>query len=114
MPAGFRFRTAEMSQRLLFLFCRHFRSLAGIEADENDIIVAAGIKREHAQNANDALLDLLAKHGAAIVDESEDHRFLAEIITKLDAAPGFVAKGKVQGHLPVEQWFESHVPQSRG
>ena len=37
MPAGIGFRTAEMSQRFLFLFGGHVRSLAGIEADENNI-----------------------------------------------------------------------------
>ncbi len=112
MPAGIRFRAAEMSQRFLFLFRRHLRSLAGIEADENDIVVAAGIKREHAQDANDALFDLIAEHGAAIVDKSEDHRFLAEVIAEPDAAAGFVAEGEVQRHLPVKRRFETHVAQS--
>src|SRR5258706_16362330 len=63
MPAGIRFRAAEMSQRLLFLFRGHLRSLACVKADENNFVVAAGIEAEHAESADDALLDLIAKHG---------------------------------------------------
>src|SRR5258708_20840628 len=103
MPAGIRFRAAEMNQRLLFLFSSHLRRLAGIEADENNFVVAPGIEREHTQHADDALFDLIAKHGAAVVDESEDHRLLPEILAKLNAAAGFVAEREVQRHWPVER-----------
>jgi len=103
-----------MKQRLLFLFCSHFRRLARIEAHENNFIVAPGIEREHAQYADDALLDLIAKHRAVVIDECEDHRLLPEILAELNAAPGFVAEGEVQRHWPVERRLESHALQSRG
>src|ERR1700720_4990574 len=71
MPAGVRLRAAEMGQSLLFLFGGHLRRFAGIEADENNLIVASGIEREHAQHTDDALLDLIAKHRAAVINEGE-------------------------------------------
>src|SRR6202165_6263580 len=113
MPSGTRFRTTEMIQRLLFLFCSHFRRLARIKAHENNFIVAPGIEGEHAQYADDALLDLIAKHRAVVIDECEDHRLLPEILAELNAAAGFVAEGEVQRHWPVERGLESHVLQNR-
>src|SRR5207302_3260897 len=61
MPAGIRFGAAEMSQRFLFLFGGHLRRFAAIEADENNFVVAPGVEGEHAQHADDALFDLIAK-----------------------------------------------------
>ncbi len=113
MPAGIRLRAAEMNEGFLFLFRGHVRRFAGIEADENNIIVAAGIEAEHAERADHALLDLIAEHRAAVVDEREDHRLLlAEIVAELHAAAGFVAEREVQGHGTVERWFETDVLQS--
>src|SRR5438128_5215420 len=113
MPAGIRLRAAEMSQSLLFLFCGHLRSFAGIKADENDIVVAAGVEGKHAQHANNALLDLIAKHGAAVVDKGENHRLLPfEIAAELNGAAGFVAESEVQRHLPVQRRFESDIAQN--
>src|SRR5439155_23150791 len=114
MPAGIRLRTAEMNEGLLFLFGGHFGSFARIKADENDVVVAARIETEHAQRADDALLDLIAKHGTAVVDEGEDHRLLlSEIVAELNAAAGLVAETKIQWHLATEAGFESHALQSR-
>jgi len=77
MPAGIRLRAAESERAaFLFLFGSHLRRFAGIKADENNFVVAPGIEGKHAQDTDDALLDLIAKHGAAVVDESEDHRLL--------------------------------------
>jgi len=63
MPAGIGFPAAEMSQRLLFLSA----AISGVsresEADGNNFVSRAGIEREHAQHADDALFDLIAKHG---------------------------------------------------
>ncbi len=101
-----------MDERLLFLFRSHLRGFAGIEADENNFVVAPGIERKHAQCANDALFDLIAKHGAAVVYEGEDHGLLlAEVIAKLDTATSFVAEREVQRHGPVERRLETHVLQ---
>src|SRR6266478_3000060 len=113
MPAGIRFRAAEMSQRLLFLFRGHLRGLAGVKADENDVVVTAGIEAEHAKSADNALLDLIAKHGAAVVDKGEDHRLLlAEIVAELNGAAGFVAEREIQRHWRVERRLEADVLQN--
>src|SRR5258708_39615021 len=109
MPAGIRFRAAEMSKRFLFLFCSHVRSLAGIEADENNFVVAPRIEREHAQYADDALFDLIAKHGTTVVNEGENHRPLPEILAESNLTAGFVAESEVQGHLAIERRFGSGV-----
>src|SRR5438094_9506670 len=104
MPAGIGFRTAEMSERLLFLFGGHLRSFAGIEADKNNFIIATGIEREHSQHADHTLFDLIAKHGAAVINEGQDHRLLLlEIVPELNAAAGLVTEGEVQRHLPVKR-----------
>src|SRR5213594_2947911 len=66
----------QMSERLLFLFGGHLRSFAGIEADKNNFIIATGIEREHSQHADHTLFDLIAKHGAAVINEGQDHRLL--------------------------------------
>src|SRR5467141_4599346 len=115
MPAGIGFRAAEMSQRLLFLFGSHFRRLTRIEADENNFVVSPGIEREHSQHADDALFDLIAKHGAAVIDEGEDHwLLLPEIVAKLNAAASFVTEGEVERHWTVERRLEPDVLQNRG
>src|SRR5207302_6800940 len=103
-----------MSERLLFLFGGHLRSFAGIEADKNNFIIATGIEREHSQHADHTLFDLIAKHGAAVIDEGENYRFLAEVVAELNAAAGLVTEGEVQRHLPVKRRFEPHVLQNRG
>src|SRR5260370_24575505 len=104
-----------MSERLLFLFGGHLRSFAGIEADENNFVIAPGIEREHSQHADDALFDLIAKHGAAVIDEGEDHwLLLAEIVAKLNAAASFVTEGDVERHGTVERRLEPYVLQNRG
>src|SRR5260370_6826678 len=98
-----------MDQRLLFLFRSHLRRLAGIEADENNFIVAPGIEGQHAQHTDDALLDLVAEHGAAVIDEGEDHWLLPKIIAQLNAAAGFVKEREVQRHRSVERRPGSHL-----
>src|SRR5260370_17171311 len=102
-----------MNEGFLFLFRGHLGGFAGIEADENNFVVAPGIEGEHAERADDTLLDLIAQHGAAVVDEREDHRLLvSEIVAELNAAAGFVAEREVHRHWPVERRLESHVLQS--
>src|SRR4029077_7125292 len=112
MPAGIRFGAAEMSQRLLLLFRGHLRRLAGVKADENNFVVAAGIEADHPERADDALFDLIAKHGTTVINEGEDHRLLLpEVVAQLDAAAGFVAERKIQRHWRVKCRLESHVSQ---
>src|SRR6202521_1475612 len=88
MPAGSRLWTAEVREHGFFLFRSHAGRLARIEADENNLVVAAGIEREHSESADDSLLDLIAEHRAVVIDEGEAHRLLAEIIGTLAAGPG--------------------------
>src|SRR2546430_16946324 len=115
MPAGIGFRAAEMSHGLLFLFGGHTRSFARIEADKNNFVIAPRIEAEHAQHADNALLNLIAEHGTSVVNEGEDDRFLlTEIVAKSNAAAGFVAEREVQRHLPIERRLEPDVLQNRG
>src|SRR5207302_10893986 len=96
-----------MSERLLFLFDGHLRSFAGIEADKNNFIIATGIERAHSQHADHTLFDLLAKHGAAVIDEGHDHPLLlSEIVPTLNAAAGLVTDGPVPRPLTVKWLFE--------
>ena len=103
-----------MSQRFLFLLGGHLRRLAGIEADENNLVVAAGIEGEHAQHADDTLFHLIAEHRAAVINEGENYGLLPEILTEPNAAAGLVAEEELQRHRPVERRRKSDVLQSRG
>src|SRR5438445_9578567 len=113
MPARDGFRAAEMIESGLFLRCGHLGRFAGIEADENDFVVAAGIERKHAQSADDAHLNLVAQHRAIVINKGEDYGLLTEELAKLNAAAGFIPKMQVEGHLAVKRRLESHVAQSR-
>ncbi len=115
MPARGGFFTAEMIHRSGFLGCRHFRRVTIIKAHENHFIVAARIERKHPQRTNHALFQLGAQHRASVVHKRQQHRFLlVEILSQLNALPGFIRKRSVQRHLRIQFRPESHILQNRG
>src|SRR5215467_11865557 len=100
VPAGSRFGAAEMLEGRGLFGGGHFRSVAVVEADKDDIIVAAGIEGEHAQAADYTLFELGAKHRATVIDKREKHRFLVmEIAVESDALAVFVGESRVERHL---------------
>src|SRR5271169_2885935 len=111
MPAASRFGAAEMRHGRFFFLGGHVRTLARIEADENDLVVAAGIEGEHTQGADDALLGLVAEHGATVVHEREEYWLLREILAEHDIAASLIAERKIERQMRVERRFESNVLQ---
>ena len=114
MPARFGFAAAKAGE-CGFLFLRGpFRRITRIKTDEDHFVVAAGVEGKHAQRANHTLLHLIAEHGAAVIDERQDHGLPVKVVAKLDAAAGFVLERNVKGHLAAELGLEAHVLQSAG
>src|SRR6266849_861146 len=114
VPARSRLRTPEMGHRRFFLLKGHVGCLARIKAYENDLVVAAGIERKHAQRPDNALLHLIAEHGASVIDQRKDDRLLTEIFAELNIAAGLIAKGEVERQLRVELGLEADILQRGG
>src|SRR5579859_371828 len=113
MPAAGGLRTAKMSHGHFFFLGRHLRSLARVKADKNNFVIPAGIKRKHAEGADYSLLDLIAKHGATVVNERQEDRPLMEIITELDSAARLVAESEIQRKTRIELRIETYVSEHR-
>src|SRR5215469_15360699 len=77
-------------------------SVAVVKADEQDFVIAARIERKHPQRTNDALLYLIAQHGAVEVDEREDDGLLAEVTAEPDVAAGLVTERCIKRHLRIQ------------
>ena len=77
----------------LFLFLRSDRRrFARVKADKNDIVVPPWVEGEHTERADNTLFDQIAKHGAVVVDKSEDRRLPSKIVTQSDRATGLVTE----------------------
>ena len=75
---------------------------ARIEADEDHFVVAAGIERKHLQRADDALLDLIAEHRAAVIDKREEYRLARGNIRRVATSrPVSSRKCEVSGIWPL-------------
>src|SRR5437588_4317923 len=71
-----------VSLHKLCLLCGcHRRGLARIVADGKHVELVADIELEHPEGAFQSTKDFTAKHGALVVDEVEDHRLSAEVIS---------------------------------
>ena len=66
-----------------------------IEADGDDLEIAAGLQREHIQRARQAADHERAEHRAAVVREDEHDGASAEIIGKLHRRASLVAEEDV-------------------
>src|SRR5580700_3833179 len=114
MPAAGSCRAVEMSEDVFLFFRRHIGGFARIKTDEDHVVVAARRERKHAQRADDALFHLIAKHGAAVIDERQNNRTaVAKIVVELDALAGLVDERHVQRDLPVERRFKTNIAQRR-
>src|SRR5208283_3928144 len=80
MPSPLGTRAVVAPQKLLFLLRRRLRSVLRIEANGDDFEFFPDIELQHAQSAFQAAELFAAQYRAAIVDEVEDQRLLAEVI----------------------------------
>src|SRR5580704_13136083 len=113
VPACRRLRALKMSESRRFLLPCHIGRFARIEADEYDFVIRARIERKHLQRTDDALLDLIAEHRAAVVHERQQHWLAVEIIAERNVFPRFVLEAQRQRNLSIERRVKSHVAQSR-
>src|SRR5882762_5415180 len=100
-------------QKLLFLLRRQLGSVFGIEANGDDFEFLAYIELQHAQSAFQAGELFAAQHRAAVVDEVEDQRLLAEVIAQLHLAAQIVGKYEVRWNLLVQVLLNADILQSR-
>src|SRR6266852_5419481 len=93
-----------------FFFPRgHLWGFAGIEADEDHLVVAPGVKGKHFQRAHDTLLDLIAKHGATVIDQREQDGLVAEIVAKANLAAGLIPEAKIERQLSIQRRLKAYV-----
>ena len=87
----------------------------GIEADGDDFEVLAGIERDGLQAAGQAVQDLGAEHGAAVIDGRQDHRLAAlEEGGERNVAAGFVLEVEVERDLLIEPLIDADAYQRAG
>src|SRR5690348_5847518 len=113
VPAAGSLGTAKMSHGHFFFLSGHLRSLAWVKADEDNFVIPTGIEGKHAKGADYSLLDLIAKHGATVVNERQDDGPLMEIIAELDSAARFVAECEIQRQPRIELRLETDVSEHR-
>src|SRR5215470_2349556 len=109
MPPGNRLRAVEADKGSVLFLGSHLRRIARIEADENHFVVAAGIEGKHAQSAHHTHLNLVAQHGATVINEGQDDGLPSEKLAKLNVTAGFIAKMQIEGHLAVERRLEADI-----
>src|SRR5208282_5105583 len=112
MPSALGAGTVVPPQELLFLFRGDLGSIFGIEADGDDFEFLAYIELQNAQSAFQAGQLFAAQHGAAVVDEIEDQRLLAEVIAQFHLTAQIVSENEVGRNLLVQVLLNAYVLQS--
>src|SRR5579862_8756418 len=113
MPAISSAGAAVTPDELSFLFRRHLRGFFRIEAHGEDIEFSADVELQDAQRAFETAQHFAAEHWALVVNQVEDHRLLAEIVTQLNRLSGFIAEREVAGNGLVQMLLDTDVLQAR-
>src|SRR2546421_6003493 len=114
MPSRNRLRPVEAGEGSLLFLRGKLGRVVRIKANKNHFVVAAGVEGKHAQSADDAHLNLVAQHRAAVINEGQHHGLLlAEKLAKLNVAPGFVAEMQIERHLAIQRRLETDILQGR-
>src|ERR1700686_61582 len=111
MPAGGSFWAPKMRQRGILFLRGHVRGLAWVKADEDHFIIATRCKGQHAQRPYDALFHLITQYRAAVINKSQNHRLLLEIIAQPYVGAVFVDKRQIERDLRVKLRIKSDVLQ---
>src|SRR5713101_779910 len=111
MPPGHGFGAAEARHRRLLLLAGHVRGFARVEADEDNLVIPRWIEGDRLERGDDALLELIAEHRAAVIDEHQHDRLLPEIGRERNVAPVLVAERHVQRQASVELGIKSDTSQ---
>ena len=88
-------------------------SFVGIDAYAHHIEIPAQVEIHDVQRAGQTVEDLAAQHGAAVIDEREDHRTLVEVIAQRHKVSCLIAKMQIQGQLLVQVLINPHLLKNR-
>ena len=113
MPAGGGIGAAVAADVIFLLRCGHLGSLARIEAYGDHVELVADIKLYEAHGAGEAGQSFAAQHGAVVINQIQDERFAAEVITEPYGLSGFVAEGEIGRQLRVEMLLDTDVLKAR-
>ena len=114
VPAIGGFRMAVALEVFAFLGRGQISALAGIDADHDHVEVLAGNEVDHLQGAGEAVHLLGAEHGAAVVDQGQNRRPLAEVAAQGDLPAGIVSEGEAERQLLVEALGNADPVEERG
>src|SRR5262249_3823280 len=68
-----------------------------------------GIETQSAQGTFKTRKNLAAQHGAAVVNQAQDQRLLAEVVAQSDRLPGFIVKWQAQWKLLVQVLLNAYI-----
>src|ERR1700722_1648980 len=111
MPAGGGAGAAIAFYVVGFLCGGEFGSFSGIEADGNHVEFLPRVELQKAHGAGQSGERFAAEHRAAIVNEIENQRLPAEVVSQLDGLSGFVAESEIGRDLGVEVLIDADVLQ---
>src|SRR5205085_2843509 len=101
---------AFVALQVVCLLCGRKRGrLTRIEADGDDLEIAAWFERQHGERTGQAVEHLRAEHRAVVVHEREDDRSSAEIIGEVYGSAVRVDKRQVQRNRLVQSLIESDL-----
>ena len=89
-------------------------SLAGIDADGDDVEILADLERQLLGAVQKAVQHFRAQHRALVIDEREDDRLLSKELAQGDGVALLVAKGEVEGKGIAQLLIQPYVAQQRG
>jgi len=85
--------------------------LAGIDADNDDLEILAGVHLHHLQCAGQAVHLLRAEHGAVVIDQREDGGVFAEVVAQPHRVAMVVYKLGVQRQRAVQMLLHADLLQ---
>src|SRR5438270_8849148 len=78
---------------------RGFRRIFWIKAHGQNVELISSVEAEGAQRSFKSSQDFAAKHRTAVIHQTKNHRFLTEIVAKLNGLAAFVAKLQIEWKL---------------
>src|SRR5580704_1318733 len=112
MPALCRTGSPVALQVFRFLCGCHLRRLFGIETHSENVKLFSHIELQHPQCAFQSAQHFSAQHRTLVVDQIQNHRPLAKVVSQLDRFPGFIAKREAGRDLFVQALLNAYVLQS--
>src|ERR1700719_71927 len=97
----------------LFRFSEH-RPLGWIDAEGHNVELLADVHRNIAKAAHQAVENLRAKHRATVINQRQNHWFLAKVLTQLDRVAMLVLKRETWRNRIVQLLIDADIFQQFG